>query len=172
MKSALSKLVLCVAMVGIGACRNAAHQTEDHSNVFPARAAALLRKAETIKVLSLDPFKSAADPKGFHDWSVVGTVPVAAKEREALVNAIVAGVAPSNWPIASCFNPRHGVHAIAKEGILDLVICFECNQVEVFYSGGGRDFYMPGYTLEAPLSRIITKAGIAIVPSMSDRTMR
>ena len=37
--------------------------------------------------------------------------------------------------VAMCFNPRHGIHVVRGETVHDLVICFECLQVEVFENG-------------------------------------
>jgi len=172
LKPYFSKTVLCLAMIAFGACRENTHQSlqkpAEQPNVFPARAAALLRSADTLQVLSLEPVLAEADPKAFHQRPVLGTTSVTGLERTVLVDAIIAGVAPSDSWIAGCFDPRHGVHAIAKNGTVDLVICFECNRVEVFYSEGDTDFYMPGRSLEKPLSMVLTKAGIPISPTLTE----
>jgi hypothetical protein len=183
MKLACSKLVLLLAFITIGACREGHHRSEEAPNaeppgVFPARASALLRKADVLEVLSLNPLDGAnalispAASYGthtFHGWLILGTAPVLTSDRSLLVDVILAGVAPADTPIAGCFNPRHGIHAAAKEGTVDLVICFECNRVEVYYSGGGKDFYIPSYSLAKPLARVLSKAGIPITSRQSAR---
>ena len=43
-----------------------------------------------------------------------------------------AGARENNNAVALCFNPRHGIRVRQGDSVLDLVICFECLQVEVF----------------------------------------
>ena len=167
--------VLCLAMVASGACKESIQETLPESvvtpNIFPERAAALLRSADTLQVLSLDP-GIRTETGGFHHWAVLGTVSIPDTDRKALVDAIIAGVAPPDTLMAMCFNPRHGIHAVAKDVTVDLVICFECNQVEVFYSEGSADGFMPSYNLEKPLSKILTDAGIPIALTLEERIKR
>lgn len=164
--------VLCLAMVASSGCKDSVQEILPKSvvtpNVFPERAAALLRRADTLQVLSLDP-GTKAKTDSFHDWAVLGTVSIPDADRKTLVEAIIAGVAPSDAGVASCFDPRHGLHAVAKDITVDLVICFECNRVSVFYSDGDEDFFMPSYNLARPLSKILNDAGIPIALTMSER---
>jgi hypothetical protein len=37
---------------------------------------------------------------------------------------------------AQCFNPRHAIHAQNGEHRVDLLICFECGQIESWVDGG------------------------------------
>jgi hypothetical protein len=69
---------------------------------------------------------------------------------------------------AACFNPRHGVRAKSKEGMVDLVICFECSSVELYFSEdeterSGADL-SPSWRMMTPLTATLTRAGIEVLP--------
>ena len=152
---ALRVLWLVLALVASSACSErdqpAAEEDQEYEvrpNVFPEYAATLLRSADTLEVLSLRPVPASKDdPKAFHEWPVLGTVLVEGADREALVETVIKSVAPPDTAVALCFDPRHGIHAITENGTVDLVICFECNQVRVYYSAGGEESYIPDFGL-------------------------
>jgi hypothetical protein len=139
---------------------------------LPRRTVSLLRTADVLQVFSLDPGREVAGSSSFHGWAVLGTVTIVDRDRKSLIDSIVDGVAPPGWRQASCFDPRHGVRAISKNGTVDLVICFECSRIEVFYSGGGKDELIPKYSLYKHLSETLTKAGIPIAATMSEQMPR
>ena len=159
MKSGFSRLALLIVAMAVSGCRQN----------FPERAATLLRNADTLLVLSLEPVGGPSDPKGFHGWPVLGEVSVPEKDREAFVEAVIAGAASNDSKRALCFDPRHGIRAVSKAGTVDLVICFECSQVQVFYSGGRNDYFIPNGNLHEALSAKLGKAGIPVAPTMSER---
>lgn len=156
--------ILLIVIISIGACW--------WMRSLPRRTVSLLRTADVLQVFSLDPGRQATGPSSFHGWFVLGKVTVADQDRKALADAIVAGVAQPGWKVALCFDPRHGVRAISKDGTVDLVICFECSKVEAFYAGGGQDHLAPKYSLYGPLSRELTKAGVPVAATMSEQTQR
>jgi hypothetical protein len=95
----------------------------------------MIRDAETIDVLSLLPHEKTETADGFHGFSVLGNARVADDvTRSHLIADLIAGLLE---PVsaAACFLPRHGVRAASERGVIDLVICFECNQVRVFPKG-------------------------------------
>lgn len=159
MKPGFSRLALVVAALAVSGCQQ----------TFPDRAARLLRNADMLLVFSLEPVAGPSDPKGFHGWPVLGQVGVDKEDREEFVKAVLAGAAPKDSERALCFDPRHGIRAVSKDGTVDLVICFECSQVEVFYSGGSNDYFIPNSTLHETLSKRLSKAGIPVAPTMSKR---
>jgi hypothetical protein len=159
MKLGCSRLALVIAALAASGCQQ----------TFPERAATLLRNADTLVLFSLEPFSGPSDPRGFHGWPVLGQVAIDKEDREAFVDAVIAGAASNDSKRALCFDPRHGIRAVSKAGTVDLVICFECSQVEVFYSGGSSDYFIPNSTLHETLSARLSKAGIPVAPTMSKR---
>lgn len=159
MKPGFSRLALVVAALAVSGCQQ----------TFPDRAAGLLRNADTLLVFSLEPVAGPSDPKGFHGWPVLGQVAVDKEDREAFVEAVIDGAASNDSERALCFDPRHGIRAVSKTGTVDLVICFECSQVEVFYSGGSNEYFIPNNSLHETLSKRLSKAGIPVAPTMSKR---
>jgi hypothetical protein len=102
-------------------------------NKLPADAQTILDKAEQIELLSIDPQRSDKDgPKdAFHGHKVLGKTTVKGDARKELVEAFVKGMEGKIDP-AKCFNPRHGIRATHEGKTVDLVICFECAQFEVY----------------------------------------
>ena len=103
-------------------------------NQLPAAAITILTRADHFELLSLDPrLGDRTDENTFHGYRVLARVPISdANGRQKLVSALREGMRESSGTIAACFNPRHGIHALYKGKQADLVICFECLQVQLF----------------------------------------
>jgi hypothetical protein len=103
-------------------------------NRIPADFQAALEKAEHFELLSLDPKRPEKAPAdAFHGWSVLGKTTVKdAEVRKKVVAAFEKGVRENSGIAAACFNPRHGIRLTNDKKTLDLVICFECFQVQAF----------------------------------------
>lgn len=91
---------------------------------------------ETLVVYSLDPnFERRPEPgeEWFGERFVLGSLTVTEPERRAeLLAEVAAGIEKAkNQPRAAClFEPRHGLHHVAKDGtVTDFVICFKCGDV-------------------------------------------
>jgi hypothetical protein len=122
-----SKLILVVAaVVTTNAC--------GHRNVIPAPAASLLERADRFELLSLDPnIQLRVAEEDFHGYRVLETVVIADPEiREKLVSDFRKAVAENQGVAAACFNPRHGIRVTRNEKRADFVICFQCDQVQVY----------------------------------------
>src|SRR5579871_277178 len=73
----------------------------------------------------------------FHDNLILGqTQVISAKTRTDLLTAFYEGL-DKGYAMA-CFNPRHGIRVVQNNKTVDLVICFECQQVEIYDSQGKR----------------------------------
>jgi len=138
--------ILLVAVVVVVAAwffldRRLPHGSFDSSqNVLPPETRRVLEAGERFVLLSLDPTppalrrKSDPPPKEtFHDYAVLGKVEIRDEtERAALVQALYKGIRDSDGRFALCFNPRHGLSVTLGGETLDLVICFECLQVQTY----------------------------------------
>ncbi len=103
--------------------------------LLPGEAREVLETADDLELLALHPYPLDADEAGatwFHDYKILGRASVPAEGRRALVKALYAGLNENNDTAASCFNPRHGLRATKGERTLDIVICFECLQVNAY----------------------------------------
>jgi hypothetical protein len=112
-------------------------------NRIPEAVERLFDKAETFELYSLDPErkigkdgKVIAVKDGFHGWQVLGKTEVKDEaQRKRLADALRLGAEDNFGMAANCFNPRHGLRLKGADHTVDLVICFECLQVEVFVDG-------------------------------------
>jgi len=105
-------------------------------NKVPDEVKAILDKADSFELYSLDPnfLKDVKD--GFHGFKVLGKTEVKeADTRKALVAATVKGAAENKGEVARCFEPRHGIRLTRDKKTVDLVICFHCAQVRVYAHG-------------------------------------
>jgi hypothetical protein len=162
MKLEFSRLVLFIAIVAVYACQEAPRQeaasASVEENVFPARAADLLRSAETIEVLALMPVAGDGDTELFHGYPVVRTVTVADADRRSFAENVIAAIAPTVI-VKPCFEPHHGIRAVSKNGSVDLVICLMCKQTRLHYSDDEVDDYVPNDDLMKPIAELFAKAG-------------
>jgi hypothetical protein len=101
----------------------------------PEKAAAILGGAEAIELYSLEPDEQAAKNwKGntFRGWPVLGKTALKdAKQRQQVLDALDEAV--GTGAMAKCFDPRHGIRATHGGKTVDLVLCFECGQVYVYF---------------------------------------
>jgi len=99
---------------------------------LPAEAQAILDKADSITLLSLDPEVDRGkkgEAQGFHGWHVLGQTTVTKGDRKKLLDALAKGIADKDARPAKCFEPRHGIAASVGGKSVELVICFECSNV-------------------------------------------
>lgn len=93
-----------------------------------------LDEAEVFELLVLDPQESSAARNTFHGWEVVGRRSIPdAETRGILVRT--ADRMPSTEGAFACFSPRHALHIVQGESVIDLVICFECREVKAYVNG-------------------------------------
>ena len=64
--------------------------------------------------------------------------------------------------VAGCFNPRHGIRLIGGGETTDLVICFECLQVQVFVDGRRPGGFLTSASPQPAFDQVLLAAGIAL----------
>jgi hypothetical protein len=75
--------------------------------------------------------------ESFHGWKVLGKTEIQGRTLKLLVEAFkkCAKIRKTDpFTRYACFNPRHGIRVIVDDQIYDLVVCFECHEVQA-YSG-------------------------------------
>jgi len=103
--------------------------------LLPGDARDVLEQAERMEILALFPYPGSDEAPAtahapFHDYPVLGRADVPAADRPALVAALYRALNENNDTVASCFSPRHGLRVEKGDRTVDLVICFECLQIE------------------------------------------
>jgi hypothetical protein len=115
-------------------------------NRIPEAVARLLDKADTFELYSLDPDekgKGVGAKEGFHGWKVLGKTEVKDKaKRKRLTDAVRLGAEDNFGMAANCFIPRHGIRLKGNGKTVDLVICFQCLQVQVFVDGQRKEGFL------------------------------
>jgi hypothetical protein len=161
-------IILLAIAIGILAWNNSGGQSENASSkralTYPTRA--FLRKCDKYILLSIDPSSESDIPKSeqFHNHRVLGQTEIKDSKRKwELTTALIEAVERDRDVKYgfSCFNPRHGIRAIAETNTIDLLICFECGTIEEFgNSGEGSSPLNPGP--RDLFNRTLTEAGVTL----------
>jgi hypothetical protein len=107
-------------------------------NFLPPDVEQILADGE-FELLSLDPYvltdkqRRRLQGKLFHGYRVLGRVKIPkSPQRDELLRALHQAVANSRGLYIYCFDPRHGIRASVGAQTVDLVICFECERIEIY----------------------------------------
>ena len=115
---------------------NAAIAQDKKANKLPELAQTIFDKAESFELYSLQPEleKNEKPAETLQGWKVLGkTVLKGAGVPKDVRDAVNQGIAKSDSEGAKCFEPRHALRATYEGKTVDLVICFECSWVYVYY---------------------------------------
>jgi hypothetical protein len=133
-------------------------------NPVPEAAARALGKADTAELYSLDPDpRREKDGGGFHGWKVLGKTEVKGESaRKELLGALRRSADENELGPAACFNPRHGLRLTAGGNTVDLVICFECLQVEVYDGADKAKRFLITAGPQPAFDRVLKGAGVPL----------
>jgi len=143
-------------------------------NTIPRNVMAVLQNADTFELLSLDPEsgpdkQSEAVKNPFHGWAILGKTTIQDSEiRKQLNSALEQGVAEGRAG-APCFDPRHGIHAVRSGRAVDLVICFECGHIYVYFDDAQDATIRTAGSPEPTLDRILKGAGVPLAKKRSEK---
>jgi hypothetical protein len=136
-------------------------------NRIPAAVEALLAKADTFELYSLDPTREpgkevpAAD--AFHGWKILGKTEVKADAaRKRLADALRTGAEDNPGIVAACFIPRHGIRLTGGGKTIDLVICFQCMSVQVFEDDKPVKGFLVTNSPQKELDAVLKAAGVKL----------
>lgn len=143
---------------------------QEPQTALPAAIVSLIQGAESIELFALDAYTRDNDPEHFdkhetsatkfHGQSIYGShvfsdVASIARIQKAIFASTPADIAP-----AACFWPRHGLRFLCGPKRLDLVICFQCRQMEI-YTSTGEEAATVMSTGESTLNRLLAEQGIS-----------
>ena len=133
-------------------------------NDIPGQTLAALRHADRYELLSLDPGRLTRPvPDHFHGWRVLGRTTIDDDATRAQLNeALRAGARENRGAAAGCFNPRHGIHVVRDGTSYDLVICFECLQVQVFEAGQPAEGFLVSESPQPAFDHVLRAAGVPL----------
>jgi hypothetical protein len=140
------------------------------TNRIPEAVENLFGTAREFELLSLDPDRVigkdgnvAPVKNGFHGWKVLGKTEVKGRaERKWLADALRLGAEDNFGMAAACFIPRHGLRLEGGGRKVDLVICFECLQVQVFIDGKPAAGFLTSAEPQQTFDAVLKAAGVKL----------
>jgi hypothetical protein len=129
---------------------------------LPPAAEDGLEHADVFEVLALDPVPSEEVPaNAFHGHTVLGRATVTdAALRTRIVRTIERGA--GHGTRSKCFNPRHGVHTMHGSKMVDLMICYECGEIDVY---DGTESQLSTSDVGAEVETLFKEAGVHVTRS-------
>lgn len=131
---------------------------------IPADVKAALEKASEWELYSLHPEQKKDAPKeALHNWRVLGKTTIKdADTRKKLLDALAKGANDHDGTVVDCFNPRHGIRVKAGDKTIDLVICFECYQTEIYTGDQRTGGYQTARSPQPALDKVLTDAKVPL----------
>jgi hypothetical protein len=131
-----------------------------------------LRTADSFILFSIEPIPGGQAPSTntFCGRIVVGQLTIRRPETRAnLIDALDKGIraippSPPGVPVflPDCFFPRHGIRAIKGDETVELLICFECSQVQVSSNKNRSWFFMTDKKPATTFNGILKRNHIAL----------
>jgi hypothetical protein len=126
-------------VIGVGAVLAAAGIFSSHESrpgSVPAAAWQCLREPQEMVLYSIhteeDPASVPAGAQFFHGYRILGQVSIStASDRQRVAEAIRLAVL-SHFDQTSCFDPRHALRVSDGHNSYDLLISYECGNLEIF----------------------------------------
>lgn len=148
----LAALAVIAAIAVIGFRAIVVLPRNDYSKVqlksfYEASSVELLSIHPSDVVIEVDPSEPASvvrkpltTPLGsFHEYPILGSVRVSDADELASIRQAVADLERDGeaWSggVSACFSPRHCLRVSTSSGTTELLICYECTQVEIYSDG-------------------------------------
>ena len=127
--------------------------------VFPKDSKSVWENSDRMILYSLDP--NGFVKKGFHRYAIIGQTEIKSRKvRADLVAHFYDGMEEKIYP-AGCFEPHHAIRAIKENKTVDLLICFACSGVEIYYG----ELYSKTHVAKTPQAfydAVLTEAGVPL----------
>jgi len=175
--------VLCAALLAACACgeRTRAPAEDDRPwagrdaaqvrEVLPGDAQSVVEQADEVWLYALDPSPvpeeqraSEAEAEHLGAYRVRGKARLTdPAEHRRLGEALYGALIPDE-PAAACFIPRHGARFVKGGAWVEFVVCFECNQMHVTTSEGGKRGGSAARVAEPALDALLKAHGLEKAP--------
>lgn len=104
------------------------------NKAFPADSRDVLEHSDQFILYSIEPYLIIDEKGTFHGYHIFGQTQIAdQKERAKLIAYLYDGLTDEHIFMAGCFTPHHAIRAIRGKKIVDLVICFSCSGIDIYY---------------------------------------
>jgi hypothetical protein len=137
---------------------------------FPKNTRDIFEHSDKLILLSLEGHKRYGthllSMPNFHDFAILGQTEIKDKSAQQRIRAIYDDGIIDKGFSAVCFNPRHGLRAVKNGQVLDIVICFQCAQQEMYLNNknvAGSHF---GSTHQPELDAILSNANVTLASSV------
>lgn len=124
-----------------------------------------LLTAETVMLYSIDPSRTEKTTEAVAGYGALGKIEIKDAETRRKMARALAGALDKNAG-AKCFEPRHVLRATRGEVTVDFIICFECEQMEIWTGSTVRMEFIRGTPQELFDGRL-RAAGIPITRKTS-----
>jgi hypothetical protein len=137
---------------------------------LPDEIESILEEAETFELLSIDPELVAlkekpADAEAFHGYHVLGSTKITDKKTQHnLIAAVDRSMAKSLGSGFKCFFPRHGIRAIHNGQTVDLLLCFQCGNMEIHLNDNRLPTEYIARGEQSVFDDVLTQANITLAP--------
>ena len=126
--------------------------------LLPGTARDVVENAESFEIISVDPDRTHSGNDRFRGFLIRGRTELRdeiAKKR--LMGALYTSL--GHGMPALCFDPRYAIHAVRAGHSVDLLICFQCGQVEGFVDDKRTDALV-GDGAEGEFEAVFQAAGL------------
>ena len=176
MKTFIQAISLFLVLAGLSAAhRSLAAETNaplQSLDQLPAELQDALKNADNFTLYSIkpEPDFQHTSTNTFEDHVILGQVNIRSKDtRTKLIGALKNGIDEQNkrvppgviW-LPDCFNPRHGIRATKGNETVELLICFECEQIQVRSSQGKSCSFITTRTPAPIFNRILKEAHVPL----------
>jgi hypothetical protein len=104
----------------------------------------VLKEAGGIELVGLDPARVREEsPDLFGSRKVIQRRSLSAAEQQQVRAAVQADLRYRVFVVGRCFNPRHGLELTTSSGKYQLLLCYECNQMELVSPQGKSSNLVP-----------------------------
>ena len=163
-----------IALLSAGGCTSA-HRTELAVDTLDA-----IEAAESMELFALHPYPRSEEgtvengQPSFHGYRILGRSKLDTRDQAAeLSRLVLKGIRASDGMVAACFDPRHGIRLTGGGRSIDLLICYECLQMQVWdptpeldsvtvFDDDAREQVLTHSKVEPEVSAIFEKAGLTI----------
>lgn len=127
---------------------------------FPTGSYQTFLNSDKLTLYRLKPESSPTEGEKFRNFTVLGKTEIdTLAHQKELKAAFVTEMAAAKS--AACFNPSHGLKAVAEDGkTVDVVISFECGKFTVYSGDAESEGSIKAENIEAPFNQILRNAGI------------
>ena len=171
MKISCSKILPLFALTVLSATLSL--PASETNSSLPLELQTFLRNADDFVLFSIEsvPDFERKSTNTFQNHVILGQLEVkSVATREKLIAALDKGIGEESASVPpdvtinlpDCFNPRHGIRARKGDETVELLICFECNQIYVTSHSATNQLFMTTGKPAATFNKVLKDAGVPL----------